>query len=277
MRFSTCCWLGLVFVIVGFPDISIAADVNADRDSFRQIYHDKFPTVALSDFVYGVYAIDPALKQQWEEVNEFPPYEFALDDGKSLVEQTLADGTDLLDCLGTNPVTQHPYFDEEQQEIVTLDGAVNRCRVEHGESKLSYQTQELQNLVAYLTFLERRQLRKTPAPESMAAKNAYERGRAFFYTKRGQLNLSCADCHIKAAGLHLREQTLTPLLGVINHFPIYSLRAGALGSLHQRFVGCIEQVRGESNYLQSSTFRELEYFLALMSDGLPIVGPMTQR
>ena len=82
---------------------------------------------------------------------------------------------------------------------------------------------------------------------------------------------------MKAVGKHLREQTLMPLIGAVNHFPIYSLRAGALGSLHQRFVGCIEQVRGESPSLESRIFRELEYFLALMADGLPIIAPMTQR
>ena len=145
------------------------------------------------------------------------------------------------------------------------------------QAKLSYQKQPLANLIAYLTFKERETIRLTTPPSSSKALAAYARGKMYFYTKRGQLNLSWADCHVTAAGKHLREQTLAPLLGVVNHYPVYGLRTGAIGSLHQRFVGCIEQVRGEAENLQSKIFAELEYFLSLMADGLPIVGPTTQR
>jgi hypothetical protein len=47
--------------------------------------------------------------------------------------------------------------------------------------------------------------------------------------------------------------------------------------LHQRFVGCLEQVRAEPEYPQSQAFRELEYFLAIMSNGLPMSGPGIHR
>ena len=271
--FATIACLCSVFVLI---EVALA-DVAADRDAFREFYQQRFPEVEVADFVLGVYAIDDKLKQQWEAVNEFPPFEFALDDGKALVEEGFSDGSDLLDCLGPKPVSRHPYFDPSSGKIVTLGSAVNRCRTDQGKQKLSFQKQALQSVIAYLSFLEHNQARAMSAPANPAAFAAYERGKAFFYTKRGQLNLSCADCHMKAVGKHLREQTLMPLVGAVNHFPIYSLRAGALGSLHQRFVGCIEQVRGESPLLESQVFRELEYFLALMADGLPIIAPMTQR
>ena len=253
------------------------AEVDTDRAQFREFYRERFPEVVVEDFVKGVYAIDEQLRRQSEAVNEFPPYEFAIDEGEALVSEPFPSGASLLDCLGPNPVARHPFFDDEQGKIITLGGAINRCRTEQKQPKLSYQKQPLQAVLGYLSVLERDQQRRTPAPSSHAAHAAYERGKAFFYTKRGQLNLSCADCHMKAVGKHLREQTLAPLLGVVNHFPIYSLRAGALGSLHQRFVGCVEQVRGEAPHLESQQFRELEYFLSLMANGLPIIGPSTQR
>ncbi|MGR8947490.1 MAG: sulfur oxidation c-type cytochrome SoxA [Gammaproteobacteria bacterium] len=256
---------------------AFAADVAADRREFREFYKQRFPELAVNDFVYGVYAIDEELRRQWEQVNEFPPYEFVLDEGQSLVAEPFPSGEGLLDCLGPKPVARHPYFDDAEGRIITLGAAVNACRLDNGQTKLSYQKQPLQAILARLSFLERGQARATPEPSGAVAQAAYERGKAFFYTKRGQLNLSCANCHMQAVGKHLREQTLAPLLGVVNHFPIYSLRAGALGSLHQRFVGCVEQVRGESPHLESREFRELEYFLSLMANGLPIVGPSTQR
>lgn len=255
----------------------VYADVIADRDEFRRFYQQRFPAVAEDDFVFGVYAIDQELNEQWQAINEFPPYEFALDAGKALVGENFADGSNLIDCLGAEPVARHPYFSNETGKIVTLGSAVNACLKKHGKKKLSYQQQALQEIIAYLSFLERDKRRSMVSPSGAAALAAYERGKAYFYTKRGQLNLSCADCHMKSVGKHLREQTLMPVIGAINHFPIYSLRAGGLGSLHQRFVGCIEQVRGESPVLESQAFRELEYFLALMANGLPLMAPMTQR
>ena len=263
----------LLFVLPQF----VIASPQADKDTFRNYYLELFPDVEPNDFVYGVYAIDPKLREQSEEVESFPPYEFALDEGRSLAQERSEDGRTIEDCLGNEPVHRHPYFDEERQQVVTLGNAVNRCRESLGLAKLSYQKQPLANLLAHLTFLEREKPRVTPPPESAKSLAAYERGKAYFYTKRGQLNLSCADCHITSAGKHLREQTLAPLLGVVNHYPVYGLRSGAIGSLHQRFVGCIEQVRGEAEHLQSRIFTELEYFLSIMADGLPIVGPTTQR
>jgi len=253
------------------------AKTSFDRDEFRRSYFERFPGVPVDDYVYGVYAIDINLRQQWQALNDFPPYEFALDEGRILAEEAFLDGGTLAQCLGENAVQKFPYFNEELGEVLTLGNAVNECRVKHGLAKLSYQKQDLANLLAYLTFLERGTRRGTPPPASENALQAYQRGKDYFYTKRGQLNLSCADCHIRAVGQHLREQTLAPLLGVVNHYPVYGLRQGAMGSLHQRFVGCVEQVRGEADHLQSQTFKELEYFLAIMADGLPIIGPMTQR
>ena len=268
--------LGMMFLWLALATL-VSADVVADRDNFRRFYEQRFPTVAPDDFVFGVYAIDQDLNRQWQAINEFPPYEFALDAGKALVEESFADGSTLIDCLGPDPVSRHPYFNDDTGKLVSLGSAVNECRRKHGKQNLSYQKQALQEIIAYLSFLERDKRRRMSAPSGEAALAAYERGKAYFYTKRGQLNLSCADCHMKAVGKRLREQPLMPVIGAVNHFPIYSLRAGALGSLHQRFVGCIEQVRGESPLLESRAFRELEYFLALMADGLPLMAPMTQR
>lgn len=257
--------------------MAAVASPEEDRDAFRDYYFQRFPDVEIKDFVYGVYAIDARLRRQSEEVESFPPYEFAIDEGRLLAEETSTQGLTIQRCLGDAPVGRHPYFDDELGQVVTLGKAVNRCRRSLGLSKLSYQKQPLANLLAYLTYEERGKKRLTPVPQTKEALAAYERGKAFFFTKRGQLNLSCSDCHMQAAGKHLREQTLAPLLGVVNHYPVYGLRTGAIGSLHQRFVGCIEQVRGEAENLQSRIFTELEYFLSIMADGLPIVGPTTQR
>ena len=227
----------------------------------------------------GVYAIDRALAAQYAEINEFPPYEFALDEGTELVRAPFANGNSLLDCLRLDErgVHQYPYFDVATARVVTLPFAINECREYNGERPLSYREGTLTKILAHLNFAARGTRRDVAPPDTPAAEAAYAAGKAYFHLKRGQLNLSCADCHVAAAGRHLREQTLAPLLGAVNHYPVYGLSWGALGTLHQRFVGCLEQVRADAEYPQSRVYRELEYFLALMSNGLPMTGPGIHR
>jgi sulfur-oxidizing protein SoxA len=256
------------------------ADPEADLAAFRRDYQQRFPKVELDQFVLGVYAIDEKLREQYEAINEFPPYEFALDEGAELARERFRNGSELPACLaenGSKGVNEYPYFDRDAGEIVTLPVAINRCRMRNGEEPLSYRRQPLSKILAYLNFSARGSRRAVALPDDRPARIAYESGREYFYMKRGQLNLSCADCHVTAAGRHLREQTLAPLLGAVNHYPVYGLSWGALGTLHQRFVGCLEQVRAEPEYPQSQAFRELEYFLAIMSNGLPMSGPGIHR
>lgn len=269
------CWIALVNSTAAAPPV----DVASDRRAFVEYYRQRFPDVAADDFVLGVYAIDRALAAQYAEINEFPPYEFALDEGAELVQKPFENGNSLLDCLRLDKrgVHQYPYFSATAARVVTLPLAINECRERNGESPLSYRKGTLTKILAHLNHAARGTRRDVAPPDTPAANAAYTAGKAYFHLKRGQLNLSCADCHVTAAGRHLREQTLAPLLGAVNHYPVYGLRWGTLGTLHQRFVGCLEQVRADAEYPQSRAYRELEYFLALMSNGLPMTGPGIHR
>lgn len=269
------CWLACVNSAGAAPPV----DVAYDRQAFVEYYRQRFPEVAADDFVLGVYAIDRALAAQYAEINEFPPYEFALDEGAALVAVPFANGNLLLECLRLEQrgVHQYPYFDAAAARVVTLPLAINECRERNGEPPLSYREGTLTKILAHLNYAARGSRRDVAPPDTPAAQAAYSAGKAYFHLKRGQLNLSCADCHVTAAGRHLREQTLAPLLGAVNHYPVYGLSWGALGTLHQRFVGCLEQVRADAEYPQSRAYRELEYFLALMSNDLPMIGPGIHR
>lgn len=265
-------------VILGLA--GAAAGPEQDRAEFRAFYQARFPALALADFVLGAYAIDPGLRSQWEEINEFPPYEFAIDEGRMLYEQPFPNGRRFADCLpesGSGAAHRYPRFDPEAGEVVTLAVAINRCRVANGAAAWSYGQGPLVSVQSYLAAASRGQPLEVEVPALPGALRAYAEGRRLFYSKRGQRNFSCADCHMQAAGKHLREQTLAPLLGVVNHYPVYGLRWGAMGTLHARFAGCFEQVGAEPYPAQSPEFRALEYFLAAMGSGLPYSAPGIHR
>ena len=58
-------------------------DPAADANAFRNYFVKKFPNVKLEDFVNGPYALDQDMRRQWEEKEQFPPYEFSLETGKA--------------------------------------------------------------------------------------------------------------------------------------------------------------------------------------------------
>ena len=99
-----------------------------------------------------------------------------------------------------------------------------------------------------------------------------EAGKQFYYSKRGQLNFSCADCHVTNAGMQVRADKLSPALGHPTHFPVYRSKWGDMGTLHRRFDGCNKQVRAEPRPAQGEDYRNLEYFMTYMSNGLEVNG-----
>jgi sulfur-oxidizing protein SoxA len=106
---------------------------------------------------------------------------------------------------------------------------------------------------------------------------AYEEGKRFYYSKRGQLNLACGDCHVTSVGMYVRADHLSASLGHSTHFPVYRSKLGRMISMHERFYGCVRDVRARPFDLQSLEFRNLEYFLAYMSNGLTINGPGARK
>lgn len=256
------------------------ATPEADLAEIRAAYTERFPALPADDYVLGVYAIDPALRSQWEEVNEFPPYEFALDEGAALFKTPLPDGRTLADCLpegGVGTAHRWPRINDETGEVETLAEAINACRTASGAAPWAYDTGPLVAVLTWLAYTSRGERLQLPLPATPAAAAAFERGREQFYRKRGQRNLACHDCHVRAVGQHLREQTLAPLLGAYNHYPLYSLRFGMMSMLQARFAACFEQVGAAELPQQSREYRDLEYFLAMLGRGLPWVAPGVQR
>ena len=111
-------------------------------------------------------------------------------------------------------------------------------------------------------------------PKAIAA---FESGKQFYFARRGQLNFSCAACHVQNSGNSIRADVLSPALGHATHWPVYRSKWGELGTLHRRFGGCNEQVRAKSFKPQGEEYRNLEFFLTAMSNALPYNGPGARK
>jgi sulfur-oxidizing protein SoxA len=234
----------------------------------------------MEEYTNGVYAIDPIGRENWEAIEEFPPYEPFVDEGQAMWETPFANGKTYQDCFPEGPAmeSQFPYWDKQQQMVITLPLAINQCREANGEKPLKYKKGPINNILSYVAYQSRGQTTNVEIPaDDPKALAAYEDGKKFYYTRRGQLNFSCATCHLQNAGMRIRADILSPALGHTTHWPVYRSKWGTVGTLHRRFSGCNKQVRAKPFKAQGEEYRNLEYFLTYMSNGLPLNGPGARK
>jgi L-cysteine S-thiosulfotransferase len=264
---------------IGAPLVSQASPED-DLKAFRGYFMERFPNVPLEEFANGVYAIDAASREQWEAIEEFPPYEIAVDEGEGLFNTPFKNGKTYASCFrngGIGVKSDYPYYDTEKGQVVTIESAINTCRTTNGEKPLKWKKGKMAALSAYMAYTTRGQTIDIKIPHDQGAVDAYEDGKHFYYARRGQLNMSCAHCHVDNSGNKIRADLLSPALGHLSHFPVYRSKWGGLGTVHRRFGGCNKQVRARPFKAQSSQYRNLEYFLTYMSNGIPWNGPGARK
>ncbi len=269
--------LMLGLLLVGAAQPVLAADgAEAEFKAFRKYFTERFPKVPLDDFVNGPYSMDEGLRKQWKAIEEFPPYEFAVDKGKEMFATPFKNGKSYGDCFpdkGVGIRQTFPYFDTKSGEVITLELALNRCREANGEKPFDYTKDDMAALTAYMAFTSRGKTFDIKIPDNPRALAAYKKGEEYFYTRRGQLNFSCATCHVQNPGNHIRTEMLAPALGIVAGMPIYRSEWGGMGTFSRRITSCNTQVRASSLPPQDELYRDVEYFLTYMSNGLPVSGP----
>ena len=267
-------WIATVLAL-GFGAVQAAPE--DDLEAFRSYFEQRFPDTPFEDFANGLYAIDESRREEWEQMEEFPQYVFDIDAGEELFHREFANGKSLADCFPEYEAgvrQDYPRWDRERGEVVTLEWAINLCRQENGEKRLKYYSGPLARISAYLAYLSRGRITDVEVPaDDPRALAAYEEGKRFYYSRRGQLNFSCASCHVEAVGRLLRAERLGPALGQVSHFPVYRKNWGQITTLHRSYAACNRQLRAASFRPQSRVYRNLEFFHTYMSNGIPLNGP----
>lgn len=203
--------------------------------------------------------------------------------GMIFVEQAMemwdaVDGTEGKSCsschedidgmAGVKPT--YPKWDEKAGGVQTLQMQVNECRTERmGAEALGYDSGPAINMEAALSSVSR------GMPINVAidgpAQSTWELGKEMYYTRTGQLELSCSNCHEDSYGMMIRADHLSQ--GQINGFPVYRLKNTKLNGAHSRFKGCIRDTRAETYNPGSPEFIALELYVASRGNGLSVEGP----
>ena len=168
----------------------------------------------------------------------------------------------------------YPKWNETAGEVRTLEMQVNACRTGNMKAEpLDYTSTEMTSMVALISSVSR------GMPVNVAidgpVSETWEAGKELYYTRFGQLELSCANCHEDNYGRMIRADHLSQ--GQINGFPVYRLKNTKLNAVHARFKGCVRDTRAETFAPGSPEFVALELYVASRGNGLSVEGPSVRN
>jgi sulfur-oxidizing protein SoxA len=165
---------------------------------------------------------------------------------------------------------RYPAFDSGSKGVLTLGQRIRQCRERRQLTKvLKPESKELLALESYVALQSRGMAVDPPVDKRLETPVA--RGKALFYERIGQLNLSCAQCHDDNAGKRLAGALIPQ--GHANAYPIYRLEWQGMGSLQRRLRNCMNGVRAEVPAYDASELVELELYLAARAKGMPMESP----
>jgi len=280
--------------MLGMTPLLANASQQSDLKEFRAHFYKKFPGVKLQDYGNGIYALDKSRHFEWQESEEFPAYEEAIEKGEQMFAKY-----GMKSCFkngGVGIKQNYPYFDKKTGKVRTLEEDIMSCLKDNGvdvkAEKLKYKKGKLAGISAYMAYTSRGKKQNVVISTEPASMDAYQSGKTSFYAKRGQLNFSCADCHVYSSGQMVRGNLLSPALGHTSHFPVWrkkwasksaKKRGGTsksfdgLGTIQRRYGGCNKQVRAKPLKAHSAAYNNLEYFHTSMSNGIRLNGPAIRQ
>lgn len=245
----------------------------------EELKNDYEKNLKYNDFSIGSYAFSKDAKSQYEAIKEMPPYEDGIEKGEKLYTKKFANGNSLATCFPDPTVGGlYPFFDEKKKEVVSLTSAVNDCLRANKEKEWDTKKGDMPNFQAFIQFSTQEAGKKIDFKiNSKEAAEAYMRGKEYYYTQRGYLKLSCAECHVQGAGQRVRNEKLSPLIGQMTHFPVYRLKWDNLGTLERRMSGCVVDQGQVPPKDESKQMKELLFFMANMSHGMAVDGPDVRK
>ncbi len=278
----------LAFALAATPSLAQTAPASAsksvhsaptperDRVSLIAAIQKRFPGVPVDEWSHGGasfapgVAVTPLGGVNATNVNDI------LAIGKKTWERKFRNGKSLASCFpngGQRVAATYPQVDTRFNRVVTLEDAINACRELHQEPAFS-RTDGLSMgaLSAYLRSMSVGQKLNVRVQGPIAAAH-YAAGRMWFTKRIGEADLACASCHVSRVG-QLHEEGgkrigLSPAVGQVLAWPRVE-PGGDVRLLHGQFQRCMHRAGANPFDIGSVEFRQLEYFLAAVSNGLTI-------
>ena len=167
-----------------------------------------------------------------------------------------------------------PRHNSSSGKLDTMETIVNNCRTERmGAEPWKWSKGKMTAMTSLISFQSRGMPMNVKVDGNVA--DAYKMGEELYYTRVGQLDMSCANCHEDNYGIMIRADHLSQ--GQINGFPTYRLKNAKMNSIHARFKGCMKNIRATPYKEGSDEFRALELYVASRGNGLSVESPSVRN
>jgi sulfur-oxidizing protein SoxA len=169
----------------------------------------------------------------------------------------------------------YPKWDAKSKKPINVELQIDKCRVENmGAEAYKFDSEDQKALTTYIKY------QSLGTPMSIDLKQGemqswWDKGKAEYYTRTGQLNLSCASCHEANMDRMIRADHLSQ--GQVNGFPTYRFNTGGMVSLHNRLRGCIRDTRAEMPKAFSDELMALEVYVTWRGTGLSVETPSVRQ
>lgn len=253
-----------------------------DQSKVVKYLTEKYPDVKLDQYIHGALAFSPDAKSQYDSIMDFPPFLGVIEAGQKMWETPFKNGKTYADCMpngGKMIAGNYPMFDDAKGKVVTFEDEINACRTKNGEEAYKYNdAKTMGTLTSYARTLSDG-MKMNIKVNSPAAMKAYEDGKKTYYARAGQLNFSCANCHIDNAAVNLRSELLSPVVGQATHWPVFRGKDDGIipTTLQVRYEGCFKQVRHVPDKAGTTRMNNLEYFHSALSNGLELKSSVYRK
>lgn len=162
-----------------------------------------------------------------------------------------------------------PRVDETTGKLMLIEDYIQSCVTDRmGLEAWRYTGDEMKDMLALISMQSRGQI--VDVAIDGPAQPFWEKGKELYYTRFGQLEMACSNCHEDNQGLMIRADHLSQ--GQVNGFPTYRLKDAGMVSAQQRFVGCVRDTRAETFKAGSDELKAIELYVASRGNGLAVEG-----
>ena len=170
--------------------------------------------------------------------------------------------------------TRFPAYLPLTKKPLAIEGRINLCRQKFMQAR-AYPP-ESEAMLALSIYVRRQSYGQAiNIPGDGPLKPFVEKGRTYFTSRRGQLDIACAQCHDKYAGKLYRSEKISQ--GHPNGFPAYRKSWKKTGSLLRQVNQCLARMRAGPLKPGSDSFVNLELYLAWRANGLQIETPAVRE
>ena len=164
---------------------------------------------------------------------------------------------------------------EAKGKLYSMENYINDCRCRsYGVQKKWKWSKSNMTAMTSLISLQSRGMPISVATDGPVA-DIFAKGKELYYTRVGQLDMSCSNCHEDNPGNMIRADHLSQ--GQINGFPTYRLKNTKMNSTHARFKGCMKNIRAKPYKVGGEDFQALELYVASRGNGLSVESPSVRN